>query len=89
MAGAYSHVEMKLGMFVAFCLALFVSMLITYGKISPFWRARREINVVFENSNSLRPDSPVRYNGFEVGRVKTMRIIHLDNENLDRLAASH
>lgn len=88
MADVYSHIEVKLGMFVAFCLALFVSMLITYGKVSPFWRARREINVVFENSNSLRPDSPVRYNGFEVGRVKSLRIIHLDNENLDRLAAS-
>jgi hypothetical protein len=81
----YSSVEVKVGFFVGLCAALFVAMLVTYSKVAPVWRGRQEINVVFADVSSLRPDAPVRYNGVEVGRVKWVRMVHLDKKNMDRL----
>lgn len=81
----YSSVEVKVGIFVAFCGALFVAMLATYGRLVPVWRGRQQILAAFENVGALRADAPVRYNGVEVGRVKWLRILHLDDEALDCL----
>lgn len=81
----YSEAELQAGIFLIFCLALFVAMLIVYGKVSRFWRDRQQVKVVFSSVESLRPDAAVRYNGVEVGRVRSMRIIHMDRKNLDRL----
>jgi len=76
----YSTVEVKVGLFAAFCAALFVAMLASYGRVVPVWRGRQEILVAFDDVGSLRLDAPVRYNGVEVGRVKWMRILHLDED---------
>jgi len=81
----YSSVEVKVGLFLAFSLALFISMLASYGRLAPVWRGRTEITVAFSNVAGLSPDAPVRYNGVEVGRVKHMRLLHLDKDNLSRL----
>lgn len=80
----YSSVEVKVGIFLAFSLALFVAMLASYGRLAPVWRGRTEIKVVFSNVAGLSPDAPVRYNGVEVGRVKQMRLLHLDKDALNR-----
>lgn len=85
----YSEVEVKAGLFLAFCLALFVGMLILYGRVSRFWRERQEVNVVFASVSALRPEAAVRYNGVEIGRVKTMRIVHLDPSVLARIRPFH
>jgi ABC-type transporter Mla subunit MlaD len=81
----YSNAEVKAGVFLTICLALFVAMLFIYGKVARVWRGREEIDVVFTSVTSLRPDAPVRYNGVEVGRVKDIRILHLDDPNIHRL----
>ncbi|MCW8131282.1 MAG: MCE family protein, partial [Planctomycetota bacterium] len=82
----FSNVEVKAGVFLAFCLALFVGMLLLYGKIPRLWRVRQEVRAVFSSVASLKPDAAVLYNGVEVGRVKSMRILHLDKETADKLA---
>ncbi|MFH0938534.1 MAG: hypothetical protein V1899_04530 [Planctomycetota bacterium] len=82
----YSNIEIKVGVFLAFCLALLTLMLIIYGQVAPIWSSRAEIGVAFENVMSLRSDAPVRYNGLEVGRVKWLRTLHLDNDNIERLS---
>ncbi|MGD0094150.1 MAG: MlaD family protein, partial [Planctomycetota bacterium] len=51
-------------------------------RVGPLWREHQEILVVFDNAGALRLDAPVRYNGVEVGRVKGMRILHLDDETI-------
>jgi ABC-type transporter Mla subunit MlaD len=81
----YSSAEVKAGLFLTFCLALFVSMLFFYGKASRMWRGREELKVVFTSVTSLRPDAPVRFNGVEVGRVKNIEIRRLDAEYLKKL----
>lgn len=81
----YSSSEVWVGVFAAFCVALFVAMLVLYGRMVPLWREHQEILVVFDNAGALRLDAPVRYNGVEVGRVKAMRILHLDDESIASL----
>jgi ABC-type transporter Mla subunit MlaD len=81
----YTHAEVKAGLFLAFCLALFCGMLLVYGHLSKFWRGRQELHVVFASAGGLSPDAPVLYNGVEVGRVKRMQIIHMDRQQLARL----
>lgn len=81
----YSNAEVKAGIFLTFCLALFVAMLFVYGKASRMWRGREELKVVFTSVTSLRPDAPVRFNGVEVGRVKNIEIIVLNDEYRRRL----
>ena len=81
----YTHAEVKAGLFLAFCLALFCGMLLVYGHLSKFWRGRQELHVVFSSAGGLSPDAPVMYNGVEVGRVKQMQIIHMDRQQLRRL----
>jgi hypothetical protein len=84
-ASRVSHAEIKAGVFLTFCLALFVAMLFVLGKFGRAWRGRQEVNVVFSHGNALRPDSPVRYNGMDVGRVKTVKITHIDDALLEKL----
>ena len=81
----YSSSEVKAGIFLTFCLALFVAMLFVYGKAARIWRGRQELTVVFTSVTSLRPDAPVRFNGVEVGRVKTIDPLNLDADTLGRL----
>jgi hypothetical protein len=81
----YTSVEVKMGFFLTFSLALFVAMLFLFGRVAPVWRARQEIFVAFENVGGLTADAPVRYNGMEIGRVKWLRILHLDDATIDRL----
>jgi ABC-type transporter Mla subunit MlaD len=86
MAGPrYTSAEVKVGLFLAFCIALLAAMLLSYSRLAPVWRGRQELHVAFDNIGSLRLDAPVRYNGYEVGRVKWMRLLHLDDEALERL----
>ncbi len=81
----YSHSEVKTGIFLTFCLILFVAMLFIWGDLSRYWRGRQLISVVFASVTSLRPDAPVRYNGVEVGRVKEIGILHLKDSDIQRL----
>ncbi|HEY3322245.1 MAG TPA: MlaD family protein [Planctomycetota bacterium] len=82
----YSQIEVKVGVFVTLSAALFISMLITYGRLAPVWRGRTELRIAFSDIGGLRPDAPVRYNGVEVGRVKQIQLLHLDDDTLDRFA---
>ncbi|MFH0937903.1 MAG: MlaD family protein [Planctomycetota bacterium] len=83
----YSNAEVKAGVFLTLCLALFVVMLFVYGKAARIWHGRQEISVIFTSVTSLRHDAPVRYNGVEVGCVKDIQILHLNKDNISRLPA--
>jgi len=84
-SSGYTTAEVKAGLFLTFCLALFVAMLFVYGKAARIWRGRLELKVVFTSVTSLRPDAPVRFNGVEVGRVRAIEIRSLDEKYLSRL----
>ena len=81
----YSNSKAQVGLFLAFCLGLLVVMLVTYGHFLPLWKGSLEINVAFVNAGALQPNASVRYNGVEVGRVRRLRVLYLDDEQLERL----
>ena len=80
-----THAEIKAGVFLTFCLALFVAMLFVLGKFGRSWRERQEVNLVFNHANALREESPVRYNGMDVGHVKKVQIVRLNPAVLAKL----
>lgn len=82
-----SHAEIKAGVFLTFCLALFVAMLFVLGRFGREWRGRQEIRVVFTKINGLPTDAPVFYNGMQVGHVKAMKLRRLTPELLQRMPA--
>ncbi len=87
MAGksGYAHSEVKAGCFLTLCIGLFIALLFLYGDWARSMRGRQQISVVFSSVTSLRPDAPVRLNGVEVGRVKDIRIVHLDENEIKKL----
>jgi ABC-type transporter Mla subunit MlaD len=80
-----SHAEIKAGVFLTFCLALFVAMLFVLGKFGHAWRGRQEVRVLFTHISALRPDAPVRYNGMELGRVRHIKIVRAEPHLLEKL----
>ena len=73
--GKISQAEIKAGVFLTFCLALFIAMLFVLGKFGRAWRGHEEIRVLFSQVSALRRDAPVRYNGMDLGRVHTLKIV--------------
>ena len=80
--GRIANAEVKAGLFLTFCLGLFVAMLFVYGKFTRSWRGRQELNVYFTHIANLRTEAVVQYNGLEVGRVGRIHIVRLDAETL-------
>jgi len=80
--GRISNAEVKAGLFLTFCLGLLVAMLFIYGRATRHWRGRQDLHVLFTNASMLRPEAAVRYNGLEVGRVRKIGILALDESAL-------
>jgi hypothetical protein len=74
-----SNAEIKAGVFLTFCMALFIAMLFVLGKFGRVWRGRQEVRVAFTRVNAVRPESPVKYNGLEVGHVRHVSIMRVDD----------
>jgi phospholipid/cholesterol/gamma-HCH transport system substrate-binding protein len=72
------HRQPRLSGFTVGLIALAVLAAFTYlavakaGKLWPFDPAGLELRAVFEDSSTLRPDSPVRIAGVDVGRVESI-----------------
>jgi len=81
----FSNMEMKAGIFLTFCIGLFIALLFIYGKLNRQWRGQRELNVAFTSVGNLRPDALVHYNGLEIGRTREVRIVTVDEDILARL----
>lgn len=82
-----SSAEVKAGVFLAFCLALFVAMLFGLGRFGRSLRGRQDLHVLFANASALRREAPVRYNGMELGHVRELKILRVDENLLGRLPA--
>ena len=87
MSQKYSRREVTFGALIAVVFGACVALAIVFGtgRLSSFWRRRDYLYVVFENAGGLTSDAPVRYNGIEIGHVKWMRVVHLDEEHLEKL----
>lgn len=79
-----ANAEVKAGVFLTFCLALFFLMMVVYGRFSRTWADRLDLTVAFAGVPALKPGAPVRYNGMEVGRVKGVGVVRLTERELER-----
>jgi ABC-type transporter Mla subunit MlaD len=80
-----SNAEIKAGIFLTFCIALFVAMLFVVGKFGRSLRGRQEITVAFAQVNALRAEAPVLYDGMDLGHVKALNIVRVDQDLLLRM----
>ena len=86
MSTTYSNAEVKAGVFLTICIALFLAMLfILWKRAAHVAQTAGHSGRLYLRDTLLRPDAPVRYNGVEVGRVKEIKILHLDDVNLHLL----
>jgi phospholipid/cholesterol/gamma-HCH transport system substrate-binding protein len=62
-------VEVKVGIFVAICLATIAGLILRFGNIRPAHGGTYEIRVLFSHAAGLVPDTTVMYAGIRVGHV--------------------
>ena len=79
----YSKTEILLGTAFSLAFAALIFFGMKHVRIQRFWKRRQEIMVVFSDVANLSTDAPVRYNGLEIGRVKSMQPIHLDERLIE------
>ena len=68
------------GLLIALAAVAVAVLTVRYSDVVSLWKKRQSIAVVFDNVATLTKDSPVRYNGIEIGRVKALRPVHLDEK---------
>ncbi|MCZ7645115.1 MAG: hypothetical protein M5U26_07495 [Planctomycetota bacterium] len=78
----FTNAELKAGVFLTFCIGLLVAMLFVYGKVSRNWRGRQMVSAVFTSIANLGPEAQVLYNGLEVGKVRRVELVEIDEEAL-------
>ncbi len=79
--------EVKAGVMVVVSLALLGVLMAAVGPCRSLFRNRYDIHVLFKDVGGLKPNSPVRYSGVEIGRVKSIKIVYLNEANIARLPA--
>jgi len=77
--------EIKAGVMILVSAGLLAALLVAVGPCRSFLYQREEIHVVFREVSGLKPNSPVMYSGVEIGRVKEITIIQMDEANIQRL----
>lgn len=71
--------QKKIGLMVVLTLIMLVVMIVRSGNFS-FTRQGSIVKVQFKDIDGVNLNSPVMYNGYEVGVVKDIHIIDSDNE---------
>jgi phospholipid/cholesterol/gamma-HCH transport system substrate-binding protein len=67
-------VEVRVGIFVAICLAMAVMMIWKFGKYQPVTRHTYDIDVVFSSVGGIVQDASVLYAGIKVGNVRSIML---------------
>ncbi len=70
-----SHLELKVGTFVAMALVILVAGILFFGNQSLFSEGYK-VKVHFRFTNSVMEGAPVRYSGVNVGKVKNIEILN-------------
>ncbi len=68
-------VEFRVGIFVTLALVVGFALVFALGNRSSLFATRRQYHVTFSNVAGLRPGSPVRLSGIDVGTVETISFL--------------
>ena len=82
-----SSAEIKAGVFLTFCIgpASWRCCLCSGNSARSSERGRQEITVAFAQVNSIVAEGPVFYDGMEIGHVKALTIVRVDQDLLSRM----
>jgi phospholipid/cholesterol/gamma-HCH transport system substrate-binding protein len=67
--------EIKTGIFVLIALIFLIWLLFSIGGSSRMLRAQKEYKILYKSIAGLKEDSSVRFEGFEVGNVRQIKIL--------------
>lgn len=79
------HADVKAGLMVAISIAFLFVLVFFVGDWGPGLRGARTVPVIFRHVIGLQSNSPVTYVGVEIGRVRDIEIVELDESVLRRL----
>ena len=75
-----SRVELKVGMFVLAALVIFAIFIFKIGNLRNYG-STYPLSIIFGNVSGVKPGSPVRFTGVDVGEVHDVRIIKNEQNN--------
>lgn len=70
----YSRSEIRAGAFLLLGFVVLTIMVFTVSDLESIFRKKREVRVLFNYSDGIEKNAPVRYSGTKVGKVKEVRV---------------
>jgi len=81
----YSAKDVKTGMLVTISAVLLLVLVAITSDVGRYFRPKKIVWVAFKHVVGLQANSPVNYSGVEVGRVKSVSVVTVDDAFLKRL----
>ena len=77
--------EVKVGAFVIFGVALFVIAIFVIGDFSTAFMPTHPVRILFDSANGITDVSPAQYAGVEVGKVQSVRIVPANGRSMPQV----
>lgn len=84
-ARPFSLAEIASGAFLVLSLIALLVIVAVYAGVLRLSGSRQELTVYFENAGGVIASAPVRFNGYEAGRVRSVRAVRMTPELLARI----
>jgi len=72
---SYQSSEIKAGIFIFIGFLTLVGFLLILGNLQSYFKPKKEIHILFDNSIGLEVGTTVRYAGLEIGSIKSIDLV--------------
>lgn len=72
---SYQSSEIKAGIFIFIGFLTLVGFLFVLGNLQSYFKPKKEIHILFDNSIGLEVGTTVRYAGLEIGSIKSINLV--------------
>ncbi len=72
---SYQSSEIKAGIFIFIGFITLVGFLLILGNLQSYFKPKKEIHILFDNSIGLEVGTTVRYAGLEIGSIKSIDLV--------------
>lgn len=70
----YRRSEIRAGIFILTAFTVLVVMVFSVSDIPSMFKPKKDVKAVFEMSEGIEKNAPVRYSGMKIGKVKKIRV---------------
>ncbi|MFA5074402.1 MAG: MlaD family protein [Nitrospirota bacterium] len=70
----YRRDEIRAGIFLLISFSILVVMVFAVSDIQSLFKKKKDIRVLFQYSDGIEMDAPVRFSGVKIGRIKNIRV---------------